>query len=188
MQAWLRRCVVALGAGVIALTPASATATVISFDTDASGDALHAPATFARTHPLRGLYASLGVRFRGRRRDVGGAILNQRSGFGVPARSRRNFLAFNRSEYARDPETIVFDAPQRRVTVFAGDGGRHGHSFVMKAFSVGARVDRAVVRVPAGSYGRLRVGSPGGIDRVEILAGKHENTFVLDDLGFEPLV
>jgi hypothetical protein len=186
MNAWLRRCVVIAGVGVGVVLPASASATTISFDTDASGAALKAPATFARTHPLQDAYAPLGVRFRGRSRDVGGAILDQRSGFGIPARSGPNFLAFNRAGYARDPEAIAFDALQRRVTIFAGDGGRRGHTFTMKAFAAGARVDRTVVRVPRRSYGRLTVASPAGIHRVEILAGEHENTFVLDDLRFAP--
>ena len=131
--------------------PAWADAALITFDTDASGARLKAPPVFVRTSPLRHLYGQLGVHFQGSKRGVGGAILNERAGFGIPAKSGVNFLAFNRSRtYARDPETVTFTSPQHVVSIWAGDCGGCTPLFTMRAFLGPDRVDGAIVSPPGG--------------------------------------
>jgi hypothetical protein len=168
------------------LLPATAQAGIITFDTDASGDPLNAPSWFSKTRPLTDLYEDLGVHFRGPKPDLGGAILDRQGNFGVRARSAPNFLAFSEGSYARPPEVIKFDSPQRRVLIFAGTGYSGAIRFRMTGFMGNEMVGRTQLQVTPRHYGRLKLVSDTGIKRVRILT-TNSNTFVLDDLRFSPL-
>ncbi len=111
--------------------------TTIDFDTDPSGAVIHAPDLFSGATPLTELYADSGVHFSAlERRSVTsqvprngvlvtvtrnelvstssgmGAILNDSSGFGRPAKSGANFLAFNgETDFNSHFWRISFDDP-----------------------------------------------------------------------------
>jgi hypothetical protein len=128
------------------------------------------------------------VHFRGPKPGLGRAILNWKSNFGVRARSGPNFLAFNTNDtYARDPEVIKFDSPQRRVLIFAGSDYAPLRTITMTGFLGDKLVGRATVRVPERRYGRLKIASDAGINRVRIKGIHDADAFVLDDLRFSPL-
>jgi hypothetical protein len=160
-------------------------ATVVNFDTDANGNPISAPSGFVATSPLADLYASQGVRFRGLNSATGGAILDQGGNFGVNARSGTNFLAFNRSTYATDPESIIFDTLLTSLSIFAGS--RYNDSFTLTAFDINdVQIGVSSVLVNAGTYEELSFSSLlGNIKRVSLSANSAPD-FVFDDLAFEP--
>jgi hypothetical protein len=179
-------CALLLTFLTVSLGPATAHAETISFDTDASGNPLSAPRFFASTRPLTERYADLGVHFRGTKPGIGAAILDRRSNFGVRARSAPNLLAFSEGSYGKPPEIVTFDSPQRRVLIFAGTGYGGSNRFSMTGFLGNEVVGKAEIRVFPRHYGRLKLVSDSGINRVRIRA-RNSKTFVLDDLRFSPL-
>jgi len=145
---------------------------------------------FGRSQPLRDEYAGRGVHFRGATTTTGGAILHQCSNFGVPARSGKRFLAFNRrAVYPSPPERVRFDALQRNVKLYAADGGSEGDEearFSLVAKRDGTVRARTVVTTTIGGYVSLRVAAPAGIDTVVLRSSAV--AFVVDDLTFVPLL
>lgn len=183
----------ATGVVLIALGAVSTKAAVINFDTDANGDPIDAPPFFVDATQLIDLYAPLGVRFSGPSGNNGGAILNQDGNFGVDARSGENFLAFNREIQLgdgvfTDPETISFDTPLTRVSIFAS-GGFDRSTFQLDAFDINnLLVGSSVITAPPGTYRRLSVSSTSGdISQVILTETGVDDAFVYDDLSFTPV-
>ena len=173
----------------MALFASAANAVLITFDTDAVGNALAAPSLFINTVALTNLYAPLGVTFAGPGGNDGGAILNQSGNFGVNALSSPNFLAFNRGEGVTlsdggrpiDPETITFASPVTSVSIFAAGGALPG-TFEMEAFDeFSASVD--IDTVTTADFAQLTVSGPG-IVRVVLGEQTGKLTFVYDNLEF----
>lgn len=113
----------------------------ISFDANASGQPLNAPAAFDNAGPLREAYAALGVHFAGPGTPTaqGGAILNS-STFVSPAHSGANFLAFSGVEGSEfvGPERVTFDSLMSSVSVFASCLG-HPQTFTVQAYDAPGR-------------------------------------------------
>jgi hypothetical protein len=171
------------------LFAAGANAVLITFDTDAAGNALTVPGLFASTVALTTLYAPLGVTFSGGVDPAdGGAIINQSGIFGVNARSGTNFLAFNRTAtlssggIPEDPETITFATPVSSVSIYVAGGFQPG-SFDIEAFdALNNLVDADSVLTQG--FAQLSV-SGSGIVQVVIRQPSGELTsFVFDDLEF----
>lgn len=167
----------------------SANAVLITFDTDAAGNALAAPGVFASTVALTTLYAPLGVTFSGGLDPGdGGAILNQSGNFGVNARSGTNFLAFNRTAtlngggIPRDPETITFATPVSSVSIYVAGGFQEG-AFDIEAFdALNNLVDADNVRTQG--FAQLSVSGPDIVQVVIRQPSGELNSFVFDDLEF----
>ena len=192
-----------IGTGLVLLfttcvaTPASAV--VINFDTDGSGNPIVAPTLFAQTTPLRDAYAAIGVTFNGPSALDGGAILSG-GGFGVQPRSAPNFLAFSRSATAfmqngglpRDPETIAFNTALSSASIYAS-GGSQAATFRMDAFDSGGALITSVTGSNAsGQYVQLSIPAPATpISRLVLTEIGGDTAFVYDDLEFtlipEPL-
>jgi hypothetical protein len=168
---------------------------LINFDVDAFGNPINAPPAFSQATHLSELYAPLGVHFVGPGGNNGGAILNEAAGFGVPAHSSPNFLAFNALSKLADggiptgPETIRFDFLVSNVSIFAAGGQMTGTvTFTMDAFDAnGLLVASDTSMVPSGVYTQLNV-SAAGIERViltETDTGPQQ-AWVYDDLSYTP--
>lgn len=145
---------------------------------------------FDGSRPLREEYARFGVHFRGSTTTKGGFILHQCGNFGVPARSGKHFVAFNkRSFFPSPPERVHFDALQRNVRLYAADGSSEGDKevlFSLIAKRGGTVRARTVVTTTIGGYVSLRVAAPAGIDTVVLRSSAV--AFVVDDLTFVPLL
>jgi len=178
--------------GTLGLVAAStAEAAFINFDEDANGNPIVAPTNFSSTTALTTLYTSLGVTFSGPGGNDGGAILDVASNFGVPARSGRNFLAFNRGALLNDggiptdPESILFSTLVSEVSIWASGGGSGG-TFTLTAFDASnTQVAIDIEVVASSTYGELLVSYAPGIQRVVLTS--LDNTFVYDDLSFTPV-
>ena len=165
-------CLVTLSLLVIA--GGRAEATLINFETGA-------PSTFDQTTPLTELYAPLGVHFSGPAAGQGGAILDENGNFGLNAHSGLDFLAFNRSTFANDPETIRFDTLQSEVSIFAGAGGVG--TYTLAGFDAnGAPVASVVGSNASGQYIFLDLVGAG--IRSVVLTETGTGAFVYDDLSF----
>ncbi len=185
-----------LGASwLLCIAVANCAAVSINFDTDAGGNPLVAPTSFSATSPLTTLYSSLGVTFSGPTSLNGGAILNQGGGFGVPARSSPNFLAFNRTTTVpmlngglpRDPETLTFNPPLLDVSIFASGGGQ-ATSFRMEAFDGGGgSLGSTIQNSAAAAYVQLSLASGSPIASVVLTEVGGDTAFVYDDLNFTPI-
>ena len=176
--------------GLSLVLASGADATVINFDTTASGSPLAAPTYFSDTTPLTTLYSSLGATFSGPTSSNGGAILNQTSNFSVNARSGVNFLAFNRASATSnggiptDPETITFATPQASVSIWAS-GGSSTPAFTMTAFnSANVIIGSSTVVSPPNAYAQLAISQPG-ITKVTLVETPG-SAFVYDDLQYTP--
>jgi hypothetical protein len=178
-----------------AIAAANCAAVAISFDLDPNGNPLVAPPLFENTTPLRTLYAPLGVTFAGPAPLDGGAILDESSNFGVPARSGRNFLAFNRKEQAvmangghpRDPETLQFNPPASAVSIFASGGSVSG-TFRMEAFDgIGTPLGSSTASNAPLNYVEVAVSSATPIAFVVLTETTGGTLFVYDDLNFTPI-
>jgi hypothetical protein len=176
---------------------APARADFINFDHDAFGNPITAPNGFSQAIHLSELYVPLGVHFIGPGGNNGGAILNEGSGFGVPAHSSPNFLAFNRlatladGGIPTDPETIRFDFLVSNVSIFAAGGQSTGIvTFTMDAFDAnGLLVASDTSTVPSGIYTQLNVSSAVGIERVVLRETNtdFQQAWVYDDLSYTPV-
>src|SRR5688572_4033858 len=188
-----------IGTGLVLLftacvaTPASAV--VINFNTDGSGNPIVAPTLFSQTTPLRDAYATIGVTFSGPTALDGGAILSG-GGFGVAARSAPNFLAFSRSATAfmqnggqpRDPETISFNTPIGSASIFASGGGQAA-TFRMDALDAGGGVVASATGTNVGGQYVQLVIAPQAtpIARLVLTEIGGDTAFVYDDLEFTPI-
>lgn len=190
-----RKIVFALIASLTIALNATATI-VINFDTDAFGNPITAPPLLIDTVHLTELYAPLGVHFfgpDGSNGRNGGAIVDEAGNFGLPARSGRNVLGFNRGAgmmdggVARDPETISFDTLASHVSIFAA-GGFITEMFVMQAFGDDGRLV-GNVRLTTQDWAELQITSPAGIRSVELsVIGPDIGiplSFVYDDLSVD---
>lgn len=185
---------VAAAAVLLTLTiqPATGTAgvpgTVVSADrTEISFDSGTAPCLFDDTQPLTDEYASVGVHFTGPYAGAGGAILNQCGGFGIRARSGKEFLAFNVDlTYGKTPETITFDRPATRVAAFVANGDVGLATYHLVGKLDGKVVARTVVTARTQAYTGIAVRAARGIDTVVFEATTSDGMFVLDDLSFRP--
>lgn len=146
-----------------------------------------APCTFDSTSPLTDAYASLGVHFAGPADGEGGAILNQCGRFGIRARSGQEFLAFNSGTYAQSPETITFDNPVKRVSMFIANGTRGASTFKLIAMRGGEAVTRTTVVANTAFYTQISVRAKLGIDSVMLKGATPDGTWVVDDMGFTPM-
>jgi hypothetical protein len=151
----------------------------------------HKVCAFTGSQPLREEYASYGVHFGGATATTGGAILHQCAGFGVPARSGKHFLAFNKDAsvpYPVPPERVHFDALQRKVHLYAATGSSdvYAERFTLIAKRQGTVRARTRVTTKIAGYVSLRVAAPAGIDTVVIKSSASD--FVVDDLTFVPLL
>lgn len=145
----------------------------------------YASCGFDGTTPLGEAYAPIGVHFAGPAPDKGGAVLQQCAHFGVPARSRHQYLAFNGSTYAIAPETISFDQPKTGAALWVATGHADTSRFTLTAYRNGDVVDRARVTTQTVGWTQLTVSATDGIDTVVLGAVTHDgNTFVVDDLTY----
>lgn len=148
---------------------------------------LNAPTVFASTGPLRDAYAAQGLLFSGPSDADGAAVLNQGGNFGIDARSGDEFLAFNHGSsmqnggVPRGPETILFDPPARRVSIWVAGGSGSGAAFRMDAFIGATAVDTSSTSAQT-SWVQLVVESPNGIDRVVLEQIGGDVVYVMDDL------
>jgi len=127
----------------------------------------------------------------------GGAILNEAAGFGVPAHSSPNFLAFNRlvtladGGIPNDPETVRFDFLVSNVSIFAAGGQFTGMvTFRMDAFDAnGLLVAMDTSTVPGGVYTQLSVSSTAGIERIVLTETNtgSQQAWVYDDMTYTPV-
>jgi hypothetical protein len=165
---------------------------LINFDTDAFGNPIKAPPTFADTVRLTNLYAPLGIHFSGPGGNDGGAILDQAGEFGVDAWSGRDFLAFNRQAFlmdfgvARDPEMIVFDTLASNVSIYAA--GPIAETFLMQGFDASG-VLIAEDTVTTQQWSQLEISSVSGIKSVRLFVTGPDVgiplAFVYDDLSVD---
>lgn len=183
-----------VGAILIALgMGGAAQATVIDFDTDANGNSIDAPPNFLETTALTNLYAPLGVAFSGPGTLAGGAILDQLGNFGINALSGSNFLAFNRfaslsnGSLPTDPETIRFDTPISKFSIFAS-GGFESNTFQLEAFDINdVLIGTTAITTVAAQWGQLSFSQTmGNINRIVLTGVGIDNTFVYDNLSFTP--
>lgn len=166
-------------------------ATLITFDTDAFGNPLAAPALFLETTALRDLYAPLGVHFLGPSALDGGAILNASGGFGVPALSGSNFLAFNTTAVmadggiARGPETVLFDEAQFEVS-FMLAGGFLNETFVLSVYD---ETDQLLGSQEHTVFDWRQIRFQiAGIRKLVIAPKFSPRSFVIEDLYFDAFV
>jgi hypothetical protein len=156
--------------------PLSANATNIDFEIPG------APCDFNQTSPLTDFYQSDGVLFSGPGPNLGGAVLNQCSSFGINAHSGTDFLAFNNVTYGVGPEKVAFSSPQSTVSIWAGDGLEQVNVFVLAAYDSGNNLlGEQVVNNVEGQWQQLSV-SANNISYVTLgYAGQYA---VWDDLSF----
>lgn len=147
-----------------------------------------APCNFAETGPLGHEYhESHGVEFRGPSDGQGGAILNECGSFGVDARSGEEFLAFASGSYAVTPEHILFDDPQRKVTLYAANGWGDGTSvYKLKAYRNDRVVARKTVSTTEIGWVKLKVADRRGFDEVVLEGSAPDGAFIVDDLNYQP--
>jgi hypothetical protein len=158
---------------------------VQSFITFDSGSA---PCGFDETAPLRDEYAGLGVRFRGATSGTGAAILNDCGGFGVGARTGREFLAFNAETYATTPERLRFSKLQRSVQMYVADGNGRGEStYTLTGWRHGTVVARTSITTTMPGWVLIRVAHSDGMGRVTLRANVPDGAFVVDDLQYRSL-
>jgi hypothetical protein len=145
---------------------------------------------FDGSQPLREEYAGRGVHFRGATTAKGGFIVHQCGNFGVPARSGKHFLAFNKKDFfPSPPERVHFDALQRNVQLYAAAGSSKVDEevrFSLIAKREGTVRARTVVTTTIRGYVSVRVAAPAGIDTVVLRSSTV--AFVVDDLTFVPLL
>ncbi len=148
--------------------------------------------------PLTEFYAPMGVHFSGPGLGSGGAIMNDGANFGISAHSGTNFLAFNRNASypgfwylpafggtASDPETITFDDPQSKVSIWAA-GSFVAHTFEMQAFGPGSNL-LSTDELTTKGWKKLTV-SGAGITSVTLTEIGHPwDSWVYDDLSFTPI-
>jgi hypothetical protein len=161
--------------------PSWGASVTINFDTTATGSPLVAPSHFIDTTPLTQAYSSLGVHFSGQ-----GSILNAASNFGIQPRSGSNFLAFNGSAGYGPPETISFDAPQFRVSMFVASGGPAA-DYSLQAFDgTGALLNTTTLHLGSSNTYSLLSVDGAGIRSVRLSYAEMtaDNTIVVDDLTF----
>ncbi|MFO0827289.1 MAG: hypothetical protein U0572_03980 [Phycisphaerales bacterium] len=169
-------CVLAL------MSSALADSITISFDVDAAGHPLIAPALFDEASPMTETYAPLGIHFKGPGVEQGGTILND-STFTIDAHSGSNFLAFSAAEGGPfvTPETITFDSPKSAVSIFAS-GISQLRTFTMQAFAANGTLLDSDTIATAG-WKQLSVASPAGIKSVVLtVANPGLNPYLFDDL------
>jgi hypothetical protein len=174
------------------LSGAPATAVLINFDTDGSGNPIVAPTLFAQTTPLRDAYAAIGVNFSGPSALDGGAILSG-GGFGVQPRSAPNFVAFSRSATAfmqngglpRDPETITFNTPLSSASIYASGGGQAATFRLDALDGGGGLITSATGSNVGGQYVQLVIAPQATpISRLVLTEIGGDSAFVYDDLEF----
>lgn len=154
----------------------------ITFDTGTS------PCGFDSTSPLRDRYAGLGVTMRGPTTTTGGAVLDDCSGFGVRARSGREFLAFNIDfSYADTPEQFRFSERQRAVQMYAANGSEGTATYALTGWRAGTIVARTSVTTTTTGWVLVRVVAAEGMDRVTFRATTPDGSFVVDDLQYTSL-
>ena len=142
-------------------------ATTINFETGA-------PCCFGDTTPLTTLYSSLGVTFSGVN-GTGGSILDESGGFGILAKSGRDFLAFNGS----GSEKVSFISPTSNFEVFVGDGS--GGTYTATAFnSSNVQIGSTTISLAGGVYGDLSLALSG----ISYVVFGGPGVFVADDLSF----
>jgi len=108
----------------------------------------------------------------------GGSILDQSGGFGIPAKSGSDFLAFNDS----GSEKVSFISPVSHFDLFVGYGG--GGTYTATAFnSSNVQIGSTTMSPADGVYGDLSL-SLSGISYV-VFGGP--SVFVADDLSFTTL-
>jgi hypothetical protein len=172
-----------------ALLPAlasGAAAQAVVIDFDGTG----APTTFGATQAVSNEYASLGVLFSGPAPGDGGAILNQGSGFGIPARSGTDFLCFNEiASYSNGsspggPETITFTTgTAKQVSVYVSGGGQ-ATSFQMTGFRQGTPIANVSNSSQIATWAELAISDSVGFDTVVIEEIGGDFAWVLDDVSF----
>ena len=108
-----------------------------------SFEEIDAPCVFAEQNPLSDFYEEKGVRFRGPSDIDGGGVLHRCANWTPPPRTGDNFLAFfpNFSKWknggvAIGPETMLFDPPITKLSVWLGAAFTDG-LFLMEAFDQG---------------------------------------------------
>lgn len=173
---------------VICVMAAPALATVINFDTDASGNAIVPPKLFRDTVALRDSYSSLGVHFMGPGEKHGGGIVNRVTGvWSLPELSGQGIMGFHSgSSYSDggiplDPQTITFDWEMSRVSIWAASTA--GKAFKMSAFSEDGILVGTVSTTLTTTWQHLVI-EQSGIHRIEWdgVAG----IYAIDNLEFVP--
>jgi hypothetical protein len=149
----------------------AAQATTIDFETGA-------PPGFGSTTPLTTAYSSQGVVFSGLPGSNGGSILDENGGFGINARSGRDFLAFN-SPFTGIGEILTFSVAQSLVSIYLGNSG--ASSFTITAFDGLTQISSTTANTTAGAYGLFSV-TGSHITSVEFTSTS--SVFVADDLSF----
>jgi hypothetical protein len=180
----LRPLLATLVAALGLSAPASAQSVLIDFE------GTGAPTTFGATQALSNEYASLGVLFSGPTPGDGGAILNQGSGFGVPARSGTDYLCFNEiASYSNGsspggPETITFTtSTATQVSVWVS-GGSQATSFQMTGYRQGTPVANVSNSSQIASWAELAIADPLGFDSVVVEEIGGDFAWCLDDVSF----
>ncbi len=171
---------------ILASVPAGAA--IVTFDEIGTQ-----PSLFSNASPLRDEYA--GLLFSGPGPLDGGAVLDVDGGFGIAARSGRNFLAYNRNSFAImknggraiDPQTIEFLAsPASSVEIYCF--GR-GVAFTMEGFnSSGASVASSNIGSADTGWTKLSISAPS-ISRITLseTGGASNGAWVFDDLSYTPV-
>ncbi len=178
--------------GVLGLClPATSHATLITFEEFGTQ-----PALFDSANPVNNKYLSYGVQFRGPGGSTvdGGVLLND-STFTTHAHSGNNFFAFSRigetdagGGLPIDPEQLTFTTAVTSVSIFAAsvDSSKGGH-FTLTAYnSAGAQVDSNSISLAVLQWGQLSVNA-NSISKVVLTETGNANTFVYDDLNFNPV-
>ena len=160
-----------------------ASATLITFDTDAGGTPLAAPPIFSQASPLTTFYASLGATWAG-----GGAVLNQNGGFGVSGFSAPNFLAYNSTANfngggaVQNSDTVTFATPQGTVSFLVGANAAPGLTFTATAFDLAMNI---VDLQPITLSPSLQLLTLSGSAIASVAYSSQNAVFVIDNLNFE---